>query len=371
MNLTIERASALTAISRVVGVVERKGNIPILGNVALSAVGDRLRLRATDLDMEALESLEARVTVGGDITIPADKLHDIVRNVAPGADLSISLGEGDPRLQIRSGRSRFNVPALSIDEFPIFASEGLEAVLTLPASTLADMIGRVAPFVDKSTARGQMYNLSCVYLATVGDQIHAVGASSSGIALRREPRGEAAEFSAILPPKLVGRLASWFDDEGDVTIHRSDSLIRFVSGERVLTSKVFDFTAYAQYEQALIEQHDAYARFDRDELIASIRRVMILSSGSTVYLTLAEDAQLRGRGEGDAVDQIAVEYEGPERKLKLKSSHVLDLLSQLRGDIVELGFSREDDLDVVDTGKVIVRAPCDPAFTAITMQMKV
>jgi len=54
MKVTIERAALLKAMSRAQGVVERKNTIPILANVLIEADGERLSLRATDLDIEVV-----------------------------------------------------------------------------------------------------------------------------------------------------------------------------------------------------------------------------------------------------------------------------------------------------------------------------
>lgn len=376
MNLTIERAPALAALSRIRGIVDSRGNIPILANVALKAEGSRLLVRATDLDMEASENIQADIREDGETTIPADKLYDIVRASDEGANLALSTDDTDPRVRVKSGRSNFRLPALSADAFPVFPTTEEGTSLVFPARTLADMLTRVAPFVDRVVdAKKSLYNLSCVFLTTAGDQLRAVAASNAGIALRREPRPEGGDFSAILPPKLTSRLATWLDDDGDVEISLSGSLIRFTLGSRTLTSKLFDLTGWVGYEPLLIEEHEAWAKTDRDALMASLRRVAIVSDGKTVYATFrGGEIHIQARGaetSGEGADVAPCEYDGPERLLKLRPSHTLDLLTQLKGDIVEIGFSLEDREGEPNTGKVIIRAPCDGSFTSFTMQMRV
>lgn len=376
MNLTIERAPALAALSRVKAIVPTGGNIEILSNIALKAEGSRLLVRATDLDMEASELIQADITTDGETTLPADKLTEIVRSADPGANIVLTQDDTDPRMRVRSGRSNFRLPALPASSFPTFPAPEGGGSMTMPAKTLADMLSRVAPFTDRSVdVKKMLYNLSCVYLTTAGDQLHAVAASNAGIALRREPKPEGADFSAILPPNLTARLIGWLDDDGDVEISRADSLIRFTLGSRTLTSKLFDLTAWVDYGRLMIEEHEAYAKTDRDALMAALRRASILSDGKTVYVTLRDgEMHIQGRGAangGDGADEIGCEYDGPERLLKLRPAHALNILGQLHGDIVELGFSLEDREGDQATGKVIIRAPCDENFTAFTMQMRV
>jgi DNA polymerase-3 subunit beta len=85
MKVTVERAQLLKAMGRVQGVVERKNTIPILANVLIEAEGDRISLRATDLDLEVIEDVPAMVEQAGTTTVPAHLLHDIVRKLPDGA----------------------------------------------------------------------------------------------------------------------------------------------------------------------------------------------------------------------------------------------------------------------------------------------
>src|ERR1700747_110764 len=62
MNLTIERAALLKALSHVQSVVERRTTLPILSNVLLRAeTSGSLSLSATDMDLEIIERVPARV----------------------------------------------------------------------------------------------------------------------------------------------------------------------------------------------------------------------------------------------------------------------------------------------------------------------
>ena len=60
MKATIERAKLLRCLSHVQSVVERRNTIPILSNVLIEASADgRVRIMATDLDLQVVESLDA------------------------------------------------------------------------------------------------------------------------------------------------------------------------------------------------------------------------------------------------------------------------------------------------------------------------
>ena len=51
MRVILERSNLLKSLNHVHRVVERRNTIPILSNVLLSADGESLSLKATDLDL--------------------------------------------------------------------------------------------------------------------------------------------------------------------------------------------------------------------------------------------------------------------------------------------------------------------------------
>src|SRR5215467_3909962 len=93
MKLTIERAALLKSLGHVQSVVERRNTIPILSNVLLRADNDgpsgTLALSATDMDLEIVERVTARVERTGRTTAPAHTLYDIVRKLPDGAQIEV------------------------------------------------------------------------------------------------------------------------------------------------------------------------------------------------------------------------------------------------------------------------------------------
>ena len=65
MKISIERATLLKAVSQAQSVVERRNTIPILANVLIEAEGDSVSFRATDLDIEVVDKVNAVVERAG------------------------------------------------------------------------------------------------------------------------------------------------------------------------------------------------------------------------------------------------------------------------------------------------------------------
>ena len=102
MKITVERSELLKSLGHVHRVVERRNTIPILANVLIRADRSKLSLKATDLDVEVIDTVAAEVGPGGSTTVPAHMFFDIVRKLPEGSQIVLEIFRrpcraGDPR----------------------------------------------------------------------------------------------------------------------------------------------------------------------------------------------------------------------------------------------------------------------------------
>jgi len=89
MKVTVERTALLKSLGRVHRVVERRNTIPILANVLIRADKSKLSLKATDLDLEVIDAVDAEVSPGGSTTVPAHMFYEIVRKLPEGSQIAL------------------------------------------------------------------------------------------------------------------------------------------------------------------------------------------------------------------------------------------------------------------------------------------
>ncbi len=95
MKASIERSKLMNALSHLHGVVERRNTIPILSNVLIEVKSNLLLLTATDMEIEAVESIPCEAEQKGTITASAHMLHDIVKKLPDDMIVQLESIEGN------------------------------------------------------------------------------------------------------------------------------------------------------------------------------------------------------------------------------------------------------------------------------------
>src|SRR6185295_20336293 len=144
MNLLkTKREALLEPLQAVTGIIERRHTLPILSNVLLSRTDTHIEFVATDIEIEITTSMTLEGP--GDakkITVGARKLVDILRALPDGSEVTLTLQ--DKRLQVKSGKSRFNLQTLPAEDFPrLAAGEGATSKFTMPQKLLRALLGLV------------------------------------------------------------------------------------------------------------------------------------------------------------------------------------------------------------------------------------
>src|SRR5438128_2624175 len=145
MKVTVERAQLLRSLGHVHRVVERRNTIPILANVLIRADEAKLALKATDLDLEVIETIPAEVGPAGATTVPAHMFYDIVRKLPEGTQILLEASGDRASLALRAGRSRFSLQTLPESDFPDLAAGEMTHKFALAAKDLKRLIDGTFP----------------------------------------------------------------------------------------------------------------------------------------------------------------------------------------------------------------------------------
>lgn len=347
MKATIERAKLLRCLSHVQSVVERRNTIPILSNVLIEASSDGLvKIMATDLDLQVVESLDAASVEGeGATTVSAHLLFDIARKLPDGSQVSLETAEN--RMTVKAGRSRFQLPTLPRDDFPTIVEGDLPTSFEIPAKTLAELIDRTRFAISTEETR---YYLNGIFLH-VSDEDKPVlkAAATDGHRLARftiaRPDGAEGMPDVIVPRKAVAELRKLLEEslDGNVEIDLSASKIRFTLGGEggvVLTSKLIDGT-FPDYSRVIPTGNDKLLKLDPKSFFEGVDRVATIATERTraVKMGLEPDKvtlSVTSPDNGTAAEELPADYASEGFEIGFNANYLKDILSQIDSDTVEL-----------------------------------
>jgi DNA polymerase-3 subunit beta len=342
MKATIERATLLKGLGHVQSVVERRNTIPILSNVLIEAAADgSIRLTATDLDLQIVESVQAQVERPGAITIPAHTFFDIVRKLPEGSQVLLDASEG--KMLVQAGRARFNLQTLPRDDFPMIAEGALPTAFELPAATLIHIIDKTKFAISTEETR---YYLNGIFLHVSDDPVPVLkAAATDGHRLARftAPRPDGAEGmpDIIVPRKCINELRKLLDEvEGSVHIDLSPTKIRFGLGNAILTSKLIDGT-FPDYSRVIPTGNDKLLKIDPRSFEEGVDRVATIATDKTraVKMALERDKvtlSVTSPENGTAAEEVPGDYGAEGFEIGFNARYLLDILGQVEGDTVEL-----------------------------------
>ena len=344
MKATIERATLLRCLSHVQSVVERRNTIPILSNVLIEASGDNtLKIMATDLDLQVVETLGAvSVDTPAAITVSAHLLFDIARKLPEGSQ--VSLDAADNKMVVKAGRSRFTLPTLPRDDFPVIVEGELPTSFEIGAATLAQLIDRTRFAISTEETR---YYLNGIFFHVADDELKAAATDGHRLARYTLPRPDGAEGmpDVIVPRKCVAELRKLLEESLDtnVEVDLSASKIRFTLGGEngvVLTSKLIDGT-FPDYSRVIPTGNDKILKLDPRSFFEGVDRVATIATEKTRAVKMSLDADkvtlsVTSPDNGNAAEELAADYGSDPLEIGFNANYLKDILSQIEGDNVEL-----------------------------------
>src|SRR3546814_15135193 len=118
------------------------------------------------MEIEAQETIATTVIEPGKTTVSASTFYDIVRKLPDGSTVELNLDGG--HLEIKAARSRFRLPVLSPDDFPLIKAGELPIAFEMPAETLSKMFGRARYPISTEETR---YYLNGIFFHVLDDAL--------------------------------------------------------------------------------------------------------------------------------------------------------------------------------------------------------
>jgi DNA polymerase-3 subunit beta len=373
MEIRIVREEFLQGLQRIQSIVERKTTTPILANFLLEAHGDGLTYVATDLELTCKGIMTATVEEEGVITLPARQTFDIVRELPTAALLTLRVGE-QHWVEGTAGRSFFRIPGLPGEDFPPFPPfEGAQH-LSLPATTLRDMIVKTAFCTSQDETRfalrGALFVLTEGEVAMVATDGHRL-ASVRRLCENAAPIPNGPK-QVIIPRKALEEMRKALEasdsENSQVTVSLLDQHLLVQHGTFSLSTRLID-GQFPAYDRVIPKGHPKRVVLHKDAFLGSLRRVSLFSPeksrairlqlASGAVTVLSESPEL-----GEARDELEAEYEDETVTVGFNARYLMDILNVVDDDQVVLELK-----DAVSSSLMRPSADSDSLYVIMPLRL--
>lgn len=372
MKVKINKTNLLSLISRAQNIVEKRNTMPILVNVLLEVKDKFLQVFATNLEVSLTDSYPAEILSDGKVAVNAKSLFDIIKEL-PDGDIFLEKMENN-WLKISQNKAVYNIVGISPDEYPVFPAYNTKEFMKIDSSILSDMIEKTIYSVSNDETR---YHLNGVFFerSLNGNNMNYRMVATDGHRLsminRETKANDSSKFDhgVIIPRKglyEIKKLIDSVESELEMAIEGSQLIVRYES--TILMIRLIE-GKYPNYKQLIPQNLNENISIDRDSLLSSLKRVSLLSNqkskGVTLKLSNGKMEITSNNPElGDAREEIEVNYQGKEFKIGFNAKYILDVLSSMKDENVNLELK-----DQISPG--LMRPLKDHNYTCVIMPMRI
>jgi DNA polymerase-3 subunit beta len=342
MNINIQKETLEKPLSQVIGVVEKRQTLPILGNVYLELKESVLTLVGSDLETEITTRVENVEGSDGKTTVSARKLYDICRSLPGESQLSLIV-EQDNKMIVRAGKSRFTLQTLAADNYPRLEETHWKHDFNLSQKQLNSLLTKTSFSMAQQDVR---YFLNGLLIEIHDDHILSVATDGHRLAKTQvmvQPLGIDL-VQSIVPRKAVIEIGKFLDSGSNdpVSVRLNASHISIQSGNFMFISKLID-GRFPDYEKVIPANLDKHIIINRENLISILNRAAILSNEKFRGVSLSVDdnvLQVRSHNpdQEHAKDEMEVTYSGAAIEIGFNVNYLLEALKACDSENIDLGL---------------------------------
>lgn len=354
--------------------VNKNINLPILNNVLIEAKEGGLKLSSTNLEIGISCQVRCKVEDGGSFTVDAKLLSDYV-NLLPNDQININL-EKDDFLKISCRNSNTKMKGIAADDFPVIPEIEKNNPFKIKIKDFKKALSQVIFAVSVSETRPEISGVLMSFNKFEKGKLFMVGTDSYRLTEKNIPiLGSSEEKEVIVPVKTlqeVLRILSNLKDQSnaveEMEVYLSDNQILFVCDSVELISRLIE-GQFPDYKQIIPTETKTKVTIATSELTKAIKTVALFSKTGIFDINLLFEPakglimQATNAQVGESKAELEVAFEGTFNETTLNYRYLLDGLSNITADEVELSL-------VDNNIPFIMKPKGDDSYTYIVMPIR-
>ncbi len=362
MKLQVTQENLGRALNNVAKIATTRNTLPILANVLIKTVDNRVCIAATDLNIAVTNYIGSKVADSGSITVPARLMQDFISSL-PGGVIDMKLD--DTKLHISTDHHKSVINGTPADDYPVMPKIKEGKKWKMPSKELKTALNQVVIAASNDDARPV---LTGVNFYTAADVLYAVATDSYRLAEKKlMPLKE--EVNVLVPASAIQDLLRILDDsDEEVKVTSDEQQILFKKGDVELVTRLID-GKFPDYRKLIPEKFKTTATAPKGEVsnIAKVSSLFARETAGSVKVSVDSDEKqisidsiASQLGENTAKTSAKTTGDG---EITLNSRYIMDALNVLTNEDVFVGFNEKLE-------PFILRNQKDDSYVHIIMPLK-
>jgi DNA polymerase-3 subunit beta len=338
MKLQVTQENLNRALSNVARVASTRNALPILSNVLIKTVDNRVCIAATNLNIAITHYIGSKVATPGSITVPARLMQDFVASLPSGV---IDIVVEETKLHIKTESYDSTINGTPADDYPVMPQIQNGSSWKVPATELKKALQQVVVAASNDDTRPV---LTGVYVHTYEGSLFMVATDSYRLAEKKiMPLKE--KVNLLIPATAMQDLLRIIGDyDQDIVVTHDDQQVLFTVGDIELVTRLIDGN-YPDYRKLIPDQFTVTAKLSRSELVSITKVSSLFARESAGSVTLEVDEVKKQIGIRSIASQLgentatAEANATGEGSITLNSRYILDALGVISDDEVLIGFN--------------------------------
>ncbi len=369
MNVQVLQEDLLKALSTSSKFCSSHAQLPILSNLLLQTVNNKLMIKATNLEMSICYPIGAKTEQDGDITIPARPLFEMVTNMNKGSMTIKALKE---QINVSSGNFSANLLGMNSADFPSIPQKLTGEIIKINKDVFSLCLKKVLFAVSVDETRPTLTGVLMVFNKDEIGFIATDGYRLSYKKLKIDYKGKPIRI--IIPKNVLNEIQKLETsvDLLEISTDQNNNQVVFSLGGIVLSSRLIE-GEFPDFEKIIPKKSAYFADLDLIEFQNSVKLASVFSreSSNTLKLVVKKErlkilSENQKYGNQENEIEAKVKFDGEETDLTIAFNYkfILDFLGCCDGDDVALEFNDQNA-----PGKFI--DPSDKDFLHLIMPVKI
>ncbi|MFW5853522.1 MAG: DNA polymerase III subunit beta [Patescibacteria group bacterium] len=361
MNFKIKTQNLIKALQRAEKTVGKNFNLPILSNVFIKTLKDKIEIRSTNLEIGLSELIKAEIKEEGEITIKPGIILSVLNQLKNSSDLELFLK--DNNLQINGDFGKTKIKTESTEDFPQLPKINSDKIIKI---NFNDWFQGIRSVVFSAATSDIKPEISSVYIYSDNNKLFFVSTDSLRLAEKNINFKKEDEIPGIIIPyKNALEINRIFEGSEEISFKNDGDKLEIKNNFITLISRTIE-GVYPDYRQIIPKSFKTEIYVDKTEFLDKLKIAGVFADKlNHIKLNIKpKDKSLIIESENQEVGESHLEIKseiiGEELEVSYNYRYINEVFQSIFSDKIFLGFNDKNK-------PLLISGANDPSFIYLVM----